>query len=578
MGKKGNGMKSSSASKLMDTVLRMSKEGYVSLPVRQVFGDRSELKESQWKGVYNAALSSPASSSGTDSVSYSVPVGNEIKIASGGTEGLGYMTWGPDDRLPNHIALLASLLPYTAVGVKFNADVIAGLGPKPKYRYSRYSNGTIQTEQIDYASAGAFIQGQLLDKRNEVFKFLKENDTMVSGGEAYKKQIIEHLNSEISKLEYELETWKHTNDELEKFMRNNNLDLLFTSLAIDISLMGICFPELQLDRQASNENDATWSPKIIGMNYHDCATCRLERMDDQGRINYVYVSNRWLDKGVHVSGIEGDIASIPALDTYRPLQSLEEKVRDTRLRAYSGKKGKDGKQKSERPVHFVLPSFYPSAGRKYYPEPAWYSIFRGDIYKYTSTIIENRRIAKENSNSAGKIIYIHTEYLASLFMQREANTLDEKDKLRDQMWNEINQFLKDKENNGQTILSFTFLGSDGKEHDAWRIVDVPINSKVEADANKTELEELSNIIFLALGIHSVLIGNSIGSSSSGGTQQREMYEMKKVMSVPTQRILLKPLYIVRDFNGWDSHLEWEIGQMTLTTLDRNKNGIEETKV
>jgi hypothetical protein len=50
------------------------------------------------------------------------------------------------------------------------------------------------------------------------------------------------------------------------------------------------------------------------------------------------------------------------------------------------------------------------------------------------------------------------------------------------------------------------------------------------------------------------------------------------MSVPTQRLLLKPLYLVRDYNEWDSHLEWEIGQMTLTTLDRNANGLEETKV
>ena len=109
-------------------------------------------------------------------------------------------------------------------------------------------------------------------------------------------------------------------------------------------------------------------------------------------------------------------------------------------------------------------------------------------------------------------------------------------------------------------------------------MDVPINNKSEADANKTELEELSNIIFLALNIHSVLIGNSIGSSASGGTQQREMYELKKLLSVPTQRLLLTPLYLFRDFNELDPHLEWEVGQMTLTTLDRNKNGMEETKV
>ena len=107
---------------------------------------------------------------------------------------------------------------------------------------------------------------------------------------------------------------------------------------------------------------------------------------------------------------------------------------------------------------------------------------------------------------------------------------------------------------------------------------MPLSSKQEADANKTELEELSNIIFLSLGIHSILIGNNLSSSSSGGTQQREMYELKKLFSLPTQLIMLAPYYLTRDFNDWDDHLEWEIGQMTLTTLDRNKNGLEETKV
>mgnify|MGYP007022380583 CR=1 FL=1 len=61
-------------------------------------------------------------------------------------------------------------------------------------------------------------------------------------------------------------------------------------------------------------------------------------------------------------------------------------------------------------------------------------------------------------------------------------------------------------------------------------------------------------------------------------QQREMYEMKKLLSVPMQQLLLTPYYLARDFNEWDPHMEWEIGQMTLTTLDRNKNGMEETKV
>jgi len=273
-----------------------------------------------------------------------------------------------------------------------------------------------------------------------------------------------------------------------------------------------------------------------------------------------------------------EVAAVPALDAHRPLASLEEKIRNHRIRAYNGKTTAKGKPQTERPTHFILPCYYPSAGHPYYPQPAWQSILVGDVYRYLSTIVESRRIAKENSNSAGKIIYIHTDYLAKLYQQEDVKTADDREKLRDEMWNEINTFLQDRQNNGQTILSFTFTGTDGKEHDAWRIVDVPMNSANEADANKTELEELSNIVFLALQIHSVLIGNSIGASSSGGTQQREMYELKKLLTVPTQRLLLKPYYVARDFNGWDEHLEWEISQMSLTTLDRNKNGIEETKV
>lgn len=576
MRKKRKNRTESPAETLAGTARKMAEEGYVALPARKVFGERVDKAGPQWKDVYNTLLGA-GPDGGTAASSPTSPVGAEIPV-TGGTEGLGYMSWGPGNNLPNNIALLVSMLPYTAVGVKFNADVIAGLGPKPKYRYSRYSNGTVQTDSIDYGAAGTFIEGQIFEKRKTLLELVENGSMLPAGGKDAARAITERLGTEIKSLEADLKTWEETLKEVKEFMKGSNLDLIFTELAGDISHMGICFPSLQLDRQAGNPNDTTWNPKVIALDRQPCTICRLERMDPKNRINYVYVSNRWYDSMVAETGKDHHIAAIPALDPHRPLKSLEEKVRDVRIRAYNGKTGRDGKSQSERPTHFILPCYYPSMGRPYYPEPAWFSILRGDVYKYTSTIIENRSIAKENSNSAGKIIYIHTEYLAQLYLQNNINKLEEKDALRDKMWNEINEFLKDRQNNGQTIISFTFIGSDGKEHDAWRIVDVPISSKTEADANKTELEELSNIIFLALGIHSVLIGNSIGASSSGGTQQREMYELKKLLSVPTQRLLLGPLNVVRDFNGWDPHLEWEIGQMTLTTLDRNKNGMEETKV
>lgn len=532
-----------------------------------------------------ASDKAPANPEYTSPGSTEIPVSSEI-----GTKNLGYMTWGANNRLPNNIAMLVSLLPYTATGVKFNTDVTSGLGPKPKYRFCRYVNGTIQTERVDYASAGLLLKGELMERKKALSDFYQsqqqKNDILPyraagnSSKEEVDAQMEQQLKEAIEQAQQDYDKWEETNEWLIEFLGNFNSDLVFLQLANDMNHMGICFPELVLDRQSGVLDTAQWKPKVIALDYRSCCTCRLERMDKRNRINYVYVSNQWLDANQQTGSIPKDqqMAAIPALESNRPLRSLQEKVADTRIRAYTGRKNRLGKDISERPTRFILPTFYPSMGRSYYPQPAWHSIFFGDIYKYCSTIIENRRISKENSNMAGRIIYVHTEYLNQLFLQSKAEKLEDKEKLRDQMWNEINDFLKDRSNNGQTILSFTFIGSDGKEHDAWRIVDVPMNSKGEAEANKTELLEVSSIIFFALNIHPFLIGAVPGTSSGGGTYQREMYELKKLLMVPTQRIILKAYEVARDFSGMDKHLEWEVQQMTLTTLDRNKNGIEETKV
>lgn len=564
--KKSTTITTASAQKLLEQAQQMAQDGYVALPVRRTFGKRMDHAGPQWKDVYNTLLGAgPDGQSASPSAG--APVGTEIQVA-GGTEGLGYIAWGANNRFPNQMALLASMLPYTAVGVKFNADVISGLGPKPKYRFNRYVNGSVQTERIDYSAAGELLQGQLADKRRALLDFLDNRTAPTSqAGRQLHQELEAQLRNEIREAEEALNLWRTTNEEVHNFMLNTNHNLQFASMANDMSLVGVCFPEVQLDLQAQEKNDNMWRPKIIGLNFHSCCKCRLERRDKQGLINYVYVSNQWMDKTVHSTSEDFQTVAVPVLNPHNPLSSLQGKVRNHRL-----SRGK------RRPTHFIIPCYYPSVGRDYYPELPWHSIIYGDVYKYTSTIIENRRIAKENSNSAGKIIYIHTDYLNKLYQQCNVSKQEERERLRDEMWDEINDFLRDRNNNGQTILSFTFTGSDGKEHDAWRIVDVPLSSKQEADANKTELEELSNIIFLSLGIHSILIGNNLSSASSGGTQQREMYEMKKLFSMPTQLIMLTPYNLVRDFNGWDPHLEWEVTQMTLTTLDRNKNGLEETKV
>ncbi|MDD3037894.1 hypothetical protein [Bacteroides sp.] len=614
---------------LRDEVQKAQSDGYVALPMSQLFGDRAVPKEPQWSDVLNTMFSS--SSKGESGGNLYASVGKEYLISSCGTKGKGYMEWGSGNRLPNAIALLTSLLPYTAAGVKFNTDTAAGLGPKPKYRYSYYTNGALVTKEIDYSDAGLYLEGQLIGAHGalgDFYKRCRENDVDISkrlrdtdksketAGQTLQpasatnntasafgsqpegardadgkllatdaeirinQQMEQRMLKQVADAELAYHIWEKTNKEVKIFLENNNLDLIFLELFNDMCHMGICFPEIGLEQQALQENTVLWNPKVSSISHRSTLTCRLERMDEENHINYVYVSNRWLDQSAVATVTQTqDIAAFHALDPQRPLASLRAKVRDTRLKAYNGKKDGRGTPIGERPTRFILPEFYPTMGRPYYPQPSWWTVFGGEIYKYASTLIENRVTARENSNMWGKIIYVHTEYLNKLFLQEQAATKDERDKIRDKLWKEINTFLKDRSKNGSTLLSFTFTGNDGKEHEAFRIVDVPQGDKDTASVNKTELAEAASIIFFALEIHPDLIGAVPGrSGSSGGTYQREMYEMKKLMMAPTQNLVLKVLEMTRDFNEWDSHLVWPIKQMSLTTLDRNATGVEETKV
>ena len=104
--------------------------------------------------------------------------------------------------------------------------------------------------------------------------------------------------------------------------------------------------------------------------------------------------------------------------------------------------------------------------------------------------------------------------------------------------------------------------------------EIETKQKDRSEAEKTELQEISSIIFFAMGLDSKLIGNTPGdTSSSGGTDLRERFLVKQIQFAPLQQLMLQPLEVVSRFNGWDSHLVWEIDREVLTTLDNSKTGV-----
>lgn len=519
--------------------------------------------------------------------------GNEQPITTCGTPNLGWMEWGVGNRLPNVISLLTLMLPYTAAAWKFNTDLVAALGPKPKYRYTQYVGGNITTKVIPYADAGVLLKGRITELLKSIIALRNERQASVQNdstggmggsssllkmsgmglnGENPYDELEEELNEQLQKLRSDYETWKNTNVRLLSFLQNNNLGQVFLQLFADEEMFGICFPELQVNAQ---QLDATgrpvpgsdWTPEITGISVRPCHTTRLERMDGNNRINYVYVSNRWYDSPFVDMGhpIEA-IDAIPSLSIQSPYADLTGKIRDARRQNLSVDK---------RPTRFVLPSVYPTPGHPYYPLNPWHSVYGGDIYEYAATIISDRLTRRHNSNVIGRVIYINNDYLNALYVQRSADTPEKKNALRDQMFNEINTWLRNRDNSGRSLVAFTFTGADGKEHESFKIVEIESASKNSAQANQTELSEVSSVIFFAMGLDSRLVGNTPGNeSSSGGTDLRERYLLKQIQKSPTQKLVTKVLDVVRDFNRWDpEHLVWEIDREVLTTLDNSKTGI-----
>ena len=503
---------------------------------------------------------------------------NKAKPEGVGTKGLGFMEWGVGNQLPNLVYLLSKMSPFTAAGVDFVKKILVGRGPCAKYHYTQYVGGNITEKSIPYPSAGTLLRGQIADLKAKE-KQMSDSDNQSSQSDKQFSKSVNQLSQsannsdsedseEMKSLKAALKEWERTDEELQAFVENNDLHKTYLEMAGDMSLMSQCFCELQLNqRQLDSEGrpvpTSQWNPKIVGIKPRSVFTTRLERMDSQYRINYAYLSNQWLDSTQTLTETDRRIAAVPYLAADTAVSDLNRHVREARQQRVSRK---------NRPTRFIMsPRDF---GGPYYADALWHSIFAGSIFEYAFTIVDDRLTRKRNSNIIGRVIYIHQEYLKQLYTQQGENKSKTMAQIQQEVFTDINRWLSNPDNAGQALISAVFTGLDGKEHKAWEIVEIESKANSQAQAEKTELQEISSIIFFAMGLDSKLIGNTPGdATSSGGTDLRERFLVKQIQFAPLQQLMLRPLEVISKFNKWDSHLVWQIDREVLTTLDNSKTGV-----
>lgn len=493
-----------------------------------------------------------------------------------GTNGLGFMEWGLGNRLPNLIYLLSKMSPFTAAGIDFVKKILVGRGPCAKYHYTQYVGGNITEKYIPFPSAGTLLRGQIADlkaKERAEEQYTEDNNPATENpiSVLLGNNKGDEDSEEMKSLKKALAEWERTNKELQEFIDNNDLHQTYLDMAGDMSLMSQCFCEIQLNQRQLDKDGhpvptSQWDPKVIRLKHRSIFTTRLERMDDQYHINYAYTSNQWLDSSQVQTSLKPEdmrIAAVPYLAADTAVKDLDRRVREARQQRVSRK---------NRPTRFIMsPRDF---GGPYYADALWHSIFAGSIFEYAFTIVDDRLTRKRNSNIIGRVIYIHQEYLKNLYTQQGENKNKTMAQIQQEVFSDINTWLSNPDNAGQALISAVFTGLDGKEHKAWEIVEIESKANSQAQAEKTELQEISSIIFFAMGLDSKLIGNTPGdATSSGGTDLRERFLVKQIQFTPMQQLMLRPLEVITRVNKWDSHLVWQIDREVLTTLDNSKTGV-----
>lgn len=560
----------------------LEQSGYVAVRPGEFTSPRNEGRVFSWNEYVHSMLireagmsamgdaGSAAARSQVSSIFASSGGENKAVPEGEGTPGLGFMEWGLGNRLPNLVYLLSKMSPFTAAGIDFIKRILVGHGPAPKYHYTQYVGGNITEKYIPFESAGILLRGQIAELKAQEQAAQKDEGTTGNPVADALKNAQREDSEEMKSLKEALKKWEETNKEVQAFLADNDLMSTYLEMAGDMSLMSQCFCEVQLNQRQLDENGKSvptsqWNPKAIGIRPRSVFTTRLERMDSNYRINYAYTSNQWLDSTTLTNLTEEDrrIAAVPYLPTNTAVRDLQRITRDARQKQV---------RRRSRPTRFILSPR--DIGGPYYADAMWHSIFAGSIFEYAFTIIDDRLTRKRNSNIIGRVIYIHQEYLTKLFNQQGENKSKTMAEIQQAVFSDINTWLSNPNNAGQALISSVFTGMDGKEHKAWEIVEIETKANTQAQAEKTELQEISSIIFFAMGLDSKLIGNTPGdASSSGGTDLRERFLVKQIQFAPMQQLMLRPLEVISRFNDWDSHLVWQIDREVLTTLDNSKTGV-----
>lgn len=188
--------------------------------------------------------------------------------------------------------------------------------------------------------------------------------------------------------------------------------------------------------------------------------------------------------------------------------------------------------------------------------------------------------ASANINRSFNIKY-HIEYPEGYFdyLDKEYETIEERQAEEDRFFKEFDELLAGSENAMTTL--FTSYKTDDfnrKDFAGWKIT--PLKNDIKDDAFLKAFESSNNASTSSHWVDFSLAGIQFeGKMPASGSDKRISYQLHEVLKNDEVReIMLEPLYIMRDANGWDPDMEFGIMKRNIVTLAEDKTGVDSPKI
>jgi len=330
----------------------------------------------------------------------------------------------------------------------------------------------------------------------------------------------------------------------QKFFQLNKVNRFMLEETQDFIILGNAFVELILSRDRSQINRVS---TIEG------SFCRFKRANISGIIEQVGVYANW------ERPILEDIIKIPLLDQYNPLEDL----------------------RSRKTGHkFILAVNYPSPGKTYYQDTFWQSAVTSGWVEVGNEVPEYKKAMFKNFMPLGYHIKIPITHWSHKFKDWMRKSEEEQLRLIEAELDMMEKVLTGSKNARKAFISHFGLDPiSKKEEPGWGI---------EAIDNKMQVGEFlpessaanSEILFRQMIDPSIFGAGTPGgpySGKTGGTDKREAFLIKIATLKPFRDCITEPLYLIRDYNGWNPETEYRFRDTILTTLDKNPTGIQPAK-